>query len=141
MSPQPRLVLADTAYWIALANPRDQLHSRAAAASQNLHPSRVVIVTSDIVLTEFLDSFAGWGQYWRQVATRLVDGLQQNTGVVIEPQTRDLFNAALKRFKDRLDKGYSLTDCTSMVIMERLGIREILTGDRHFQQEGFTILL
>ena len=36
---------------------------------------------------------------------------------------------------------YSLTDCISMETMRAEGIREILTHDNHFTQEGFTILL
>ncbi|TRV46210.1 MAG: hypothetical protein EWV53_08380, partial [Microcystis panniformis Mp_MB_F_20051200_S9] len=39
------------------------------------------------------------------------------------------------------DKGYSLTDCASMQIMRQLEIYEILTFDKHFQQEGFSALL
>ncbi len=50
-----------------------------------------------------------------------------------------LKSAALQR--SRLDKGYSLTDCISMNVCRKLGIKEILTHDRHFEQEGFEILL
>jgi len=127
MIPQLRQVFADTAYWIALLNPRDQLHHSAVVASQSL--GRTHLITSDVVLTEFLNSFAGWGPYWRRMAARLVDQLYQNTQTVIEPQTRDLFTAAFRRYKDREDKGYGLTDCTSMVIMERRSIHEVLSSD------------
>ena len=40
----------------------------------------------------------------------------------------------------RPDKGYSLTDCISMQTMRREGLTEILTNDRHFEQEGFRAL-
>jgi predicted nucleic acid-binding protein len=36
--------------------------------------------------------------------------------------------------------GYSLTDCISMDTMRQLGIAEVLTNDRHFEQEGFRAL-
>lgn len=45
-------VFADTFYWIALANPRDDAHNRVLDASRRLG-SRL-IVTTDEVLTEFL---------------------------------------------------------------------------------------
>ena len=32
------------------------------------------------------------------------------------------------------------TDCRSMNALRSLGIAEVLTNDRHFTQEGFTIL-
>jgi predicted nucleic acid-binding protein len=39
------------------------------------------------------------------------------------------------------DKGYSLCDALSFVVMERMGITEALAFDRHFLEDGrFTIL-
>jgi predicted nucleic acid-binding protein len=35
------------------------------------------------------------------------------------------------------DKGYRLTDCISMQTMHREGLTDILTNDKHFEQEGF----
>ena len=52
-----------------------------------------------------------------------------------------LFHLGLERFEDRQDKGYSLTDCMSMVLMETEEIQEVLTSDKHFRQAGFTILM
>ena len=44
-------------------------------------------------------------------------------------------------FADRPDKHWSLTDCISFVVMNREGIVDALTGDRHFEQAGFRALL
>lgn len=44
---------------------------------------------------------------------------------------------AWELFLSRKDKFYSFTDCTSFVVMKRLGITKGLTLDRHFRQEGF----
>lgn len=44
-------------------------------------------------------------------------------------------------FADRPDKGYSLVDCISMVVMRDRGIAEVLSADHHFIQEGFVALL
>ncbi|MDB9310592.1 hypothetical protein PN471_18580 [Aphanizomenon sp. CS-733/32] len=41
----------------------------------------------------------------------------------------------------RQDKTYSLCDAISFVLMRKKGIREALTTDKHFEQEGFTRLL
>jgi predicted nucleic acid-binding protein len=61
--------------------------------------------------------------------------------IEIVPQSHDTFTAGLARYKARPDKGYSLTDCISMNVMTERDIREILTNDDHFTQEGFKMLL
>lgn len=43
--------------------------------------------------------------------------------------------------KSRLDKAWSLVDCTSFVVMQQLGIQEALTTDQHFEQASFIRLL
>ena len=48
---------------------------------------------------------------------------------------------ALERYKERANRGYSLTDCNSMLVMEDQGIKDVLTHDEHFQQAGFQALL
>ena len=139
MSSGAREVFADTAYWIALLDPGQTLHRAAAEASRTLGITR--LITSDLVLVELLNHFCERGAYWRGQVLRVVDQLFQNTGVTVEPQTRDLFIAGLKLYRDRSDKGYSQTDCTSIVLMRRRNITNVLTSDRHFVQEGFVALL
>jgi predicted nucleic acid-binding protein len=56
------------------------------------------------------------------------------------PQTSADFAAALALYEARPDKGYSATDCRSMLAMRSLAIVEVLTNDHHFTQEGFRIL-
>ena len=41
----------------------------------------------------------------------------------------------------RADKSYSLADAVSFVLMRAHHIRDALTTDRHFEQEGFVRLL
>jgi predicted nucleic acid-binding protein len=39
------------------------------------------------------------------------------------------------------DKGWTLTDCVSFVIMRERNVTDALTGDKHFEQTGFAALL
>jgi predicted nucleic acid-binding protein len=53
----------------------------------------------------------------------------------------DQFEGALRRFEERIDKNWSLTDCASFLIMEAEGIEGALTYDQHFVQAGFQALM
>jgi predicted nucleic acid-binding protein len=131
-------VFADTNYWIALLNPQDGLHARAAEASERFRPSD--IVTSDMVLTEVLNSFSDAGPHLRRGAAKLTEALWESS-VTVHPFTRDLIEQALARYDSSGDKSWSLTDCASFYVMEQGGIRAALTYDRHFIQAGYEALL
>jgi predicted nucleic acid-binding protein len=134
-----RAVFADTCYWIALLNPRDQTHDSALRVSRGLTAYR--IVTTEEVLTEVLNYFGARGPYFREAATKLVERMRADRSIDILPQTHDGFLAGLGLYQARPDKGYSLTDCISMETMRREWVSEALTNDEHFKQEGFTCLL
>ena len=134
-----KTVFADTAYWVAMARPRDQWRSAAQNALRRL--GSIHIVTTDEVLTEFLTLVSGGGPEVRLSAVRSVRQLQKDSSVRVVPQSRTSLSNALDRYEARGDKGYSLQDCVSMNVMEAESITEILTGDHHFEQEGFTVLM
>jgi uncharacterized protein len=52
-----------------------------------------------------------------------------------------LHRGAVRLLEARPDKQYSLCDAVSFILMRERGIREALTTDRHFEQEGFDRLL
>ena len=54
---------------------------------------------------------------------------------------RDIDEAAWNLCKQRIDKPWSLVDCSSFVIMQRHEIQTALTTDHHFEQAGFIRLL
>jgi uncharacterized protein len=132
-------VFADTSYWIALLNPRDELHERAVSAAGE-HPAGE-IVTSEMVLVELLNGLSAYGPPFRDAAARAVRTLLANRKVWVIPQTSDQFRRALERYQAAADKNWSLTDCASFLIMEAEGIQAALSHDRHFAQAGYQILL
>ncbi len=71
----------------------------------------------------------------------MVEDLRAAPNVSIIPQTQVLFEDGLALYRGRLDKGYSLADCMSMSICRRFAVTDVLTHDRHFEQEGFALLL
>ena len=132
-------VFADTSYWIALLNPRDHLHEKAVAAAGRF--SSFAIVTSEMVLVEFLNGFSDEGPRLRNAVASAVEILRSDRKLIVMPQTSEQFEDALKQYRKARDKSWSLTDCTSFNIMQDHGIRLALTHDRHFAQAGFDVLL
>lgn len=132
-------IFADTSYWVALLNPRDELHIKAMDAGRSYTSDQVV--TSEMVLVEFLNAFSDRGPRLRAAAARAASSLRDTANVVVIPQTSDQFGQALRRYDSRRDKAWSLTDCASFLIMETEGLEAALTYDQHFAQAGFQALL
>ncbi len=132
-------VFADTYYWIALLNDRDQGHAAATAISQTLGPT--TIVTTQEVLSEVLTYFCEHGRHVRQTVTAFVRNILNDPSITVHPQSAQSFLDGFALFEARPDKQYSLADCTSMLAMRHEAITDVLTDDEHFTQEGFIKLL
>jgi uncharacterized protein len=129
-------VFADTSYYGALLSPRDLLHEKAVRWIQT---SPRLIVVTEFILLELGNGFrlpSDRGLYWEFVAQ-----LREDPNTAVIPASSGLLRAGLDLYGRRLDKEWSLTDCTSFVAMQEQGITEALTGDHHFEQAGFAALL
>lgn len=69
-----------------------------------------------------------------------MERLINDPDIRVVPQSRSTFLAGLALYNARPDKEYSLTDCISMETMRGEGLTEVLTNDKHFEQEGFRAL-
>ena len=132
-------LFADTFYWIALANPADASHHTARAF--DLTNSGTALITTDEVLSEFLNYFSDAGERKRSIVVGMFEEAMKHPAIEVLPQTRQSLLRGLDLYKARSDKSYSVTDCISMVTMRQRNITDVLTHDRHFAQEGFTVLL
>lgn len=133
-----RSVFADTLYWIGLVNPKDQWSNRVRQARKDLGVAKVI--TTQEVLTELLNALSK-DLHLRASAVLYVEAILINPGIEVLPQSQITFLSGLTLYKSRRDKRYSLTDCISMMAMRQHGLNEVLTYDRHFEQEGFTNLI
>ena len=129
-------VFADAFFYVALINRHDAFHAQAAERARNY---RGGVLTTEWVLTEVADALAA------SLARRRIHNAFAQ--LAADPDTHtigaspDLFARGLKLYADRPDKSWSLTDCISFVVMGDHGITEALTGDHHFEQAGFHVLL
>jgi len=127
---------ADTFYYLALLNPGDEAHALALEATANRSGT---LVTSQWVLTEVGDAMAAPAT--RRRYTDLIDAIESDPDTIVVPADAATFQHGIALFRQRADKSWPLTDCISFLVMDQHQIREVLTGDRHFAQAGFTPLL
>ncbi len=133
-----KLIFADTFYWIALINPRDNWHFIALNYAQKYTDD--YLITTDGIVDETLNYFATKGAIMRRKALATYFQIRQEPNMEIISYTPQLRQAGIQLFDERPDKGYSLTDCISMIVMKQRRIAEVLTHDKHFTQENFRIL-
>lgn len=132
-------VFADAAYWVGLLNEQDSNHQLATALNNYLDDK--TIFTSEMVLTETLNSLAKPNPKIKECAQKYVTQLIEEQACQIIEQTHQQFEEAFAVYKSYRDKKWGLTDCASFRIMKTYGIVEVLTTDRHFEQMGFAILM
>jgi predicted nucleic acid-binding protein len=134
-----KTVFADSHYWLAVTNPNDPWAEAAKTAKASV--GQVLLLTTDEVLTEFLAGMSKGGSTLRRTAVHIVRTIMGNPNVRVVAQSRDTFLRALEHYAKREDKQYSLVDCASMNTMEASDVREVLTNDHHFEQEGYVVLI
>ena len=129
-------MLLDTSGLLCLHSRSEALHTEAC----EWFDAATTRVTHNYVLAEFVALAESRGVP-RLGVLEFLDALRASPEIEliwIDPATHLEAELLLKA---RLDKTYSLCDAASFVLMNRRGIREALTTDRHFEQEGFCRLL
>jgi hypothetical protein len=129
-------VFADTYYYLAILSESDAAHGRAVRLARELAGKTV---TTAWVLMEVADALAA--PPLRSLFLALYERLRGNPNVTIVPPTATMFEQGVELYARRPDKSWSLTDCISFVVMQEHGLSDALTGDHHFEQAGFRVLL
>jgi predicted nucleic acid-binding protein len=130
------IVFADSFYWFALVNPNDAAHERAATFSREYVGA---LMTTEWILAEVCDGMAS--PRLRELVRGLRIDWRDDDQLTVVNASHDWFERGLDLYCRRPDKEWSLTDCISFVVMQEHGVTEALTGDRHFVQAGFSVLL
>jgi predicted nucleic acid-binding protein len=123
---------------MACADGADAAHRSACSARDLALEEGRLLVTSDYVIDETLTlirmrlGLRAAEAWWEQVegSSRL---RWEWISVSRAEKARRVF------FRHR-DKDYSFTDCTSLVVMQELKLKQALTTDKHFRQMGFQMV-
>jgi len=132
-------IFVDTSAWLALANTNDKWHQKAKQIRQDLISQDCKFWVSEYVIVEIGNSLSKIS--FRQIAVNLIDSILASKQMKLIHISYDLFNESWLLYKERHDKEWSLTDCTSIKIMTKYRIKTAFTNDHHFEQAGFHILL
>jgi predicted nucleic acid-binding protein len=97
------------------------------------------LLTTHWVLVEVADALSDPAMRGLVVALR--EELTADPNVEVVPPEPPLAERGWDLYTRRADKSWSLTDCISFVVMTERGLTEALTGDHHFEQAGFRVLL
>jgi len=133
----PARFFLDTAYVLALLNPRDAHHKRAKELLPQFRTAHEVWVT-EAVLTEVGNALARTN---RSAAVTFINSCYVTANVNVISVDGLLFRRAVEFYYAHQDKEWGLTDCISFVVMQDHGLVEAFTTDGHFHQAGFRALL
>ena len=105
---------------VAVLNPKDSAHFDVVETRQLL--GEIIVVTTETVLIEVLNYFAEYGAFTRKSAADAVRTIIEDDEIEYISHSPEIFLEALGFYEKRLDKGYSLTDCVSMLTMKTFNI-------------------
>jgi uncharacterized protein len=121
-------IFVDTGAWYALADRSDR-HHKQASKFYLAQAGRAQFITSSLVLSETFTLLSA--HLGRAAALKFWDALRDARIDVVAVDSADL-EAAWRLAQAFPDQGFSVTDCTSFAVMERLGIEDVFAFDTHF---------
>ncbi|NWG14523.1 MAG: PIN domain-containing protein [Acidobacteria bacterium] len=132
------MVFVDTGGWIAVSVASDSLHQLAQTYYEDLLSRRVSLFTSNFVLDETITRIRYdighaaacrfWDLYEQAEGQQLVTTFWVDAAVT---------QKALQIFRKYSDQRFSLTDCSSFVLVKVHSITEAFSFDSHFELVGF----
>lgn len=128
------MIFVDTSAWFASVVPSDTDHKTASTwVARNTQP----LLTTDYVVDEILTLLRSRGETLRAIS--LGEAFFSATGTLANLYflTEEDIRQTWQVFQQFSDKNWSFTDCTSRVVMAKLGLTDAFTFDHHFRQFGF----
>lgn len=128
-------IFVDTSGIVAAINSKDQYHQQAKEVFTQITDQKPTLVITNYIRIEthaLLNSRVS-----HEVALRFLE----DPGWLIEWVSLEDEQKAIRLLHRYYDKSFSLSDATSFIIMERLGLRSVITFDKHFSQYGYNLLI
>jgi uncharacterized protein len=125
------MIFVDSGPWFAFFVRSDPQHG---TITRWLDANTEPLLTTDYVIDETLTLMRSRGE--NQRAVEFGESVFAGEFGPVHYLTRDEIAATWDVFRRYADKEWSFTDCSSKVVMERLGIAVAASFDHHFRQFG-----
>jgi predicted nucleic acid-binding protein len=132
-------VFVDTSAWDAIEDGGDSHHAAALHFKEELVQQGARLYVTNFVLDECYTLLLRNVGYARTVAFKHAIDLMKAGGILVVGHVSEEIEQAAWEVFERFnqDKEWSFTDCTTKVVMETLGIKQVFAFDHHFDQMGF----
>ena len=106
------------------------------AAMAWLERNREPLVTTDYILAETATLLRMWDKTIRghRLAVRIATSILRGDSATLEKVREEDLRRALEIFPTYRDHLFGFVDCTSFIVMQRLGITHAFAFDRHFNE-------
>ena len=133
------MIFLDTGFLLALASARDENHGRALDVLDSYRGGSLwdQVITTNHVVAEAITAVRFKAEphnlpKGHALAVEIGRGLYDGAFGRIYEVSADEERSAFEYFARHQDKAYSFVDCTSFVVMDKLGIGEALSVDGDF---------
>jgi len=132
------MLFIDTWGWVSLQNRRETKHDEVKTFYRKYRLSGANIYTTDYVLDETLTLlFRRLPLDLAKTSMKSINDAIEQGYLHLEWMSASRFEATkVLRLKFEDKPRISFTDLTSMVVMKELGVKDIVTGDEHFEHVG-----
>jgi len=131
-------VFFDTWGWVAVAHKDDASHTKVVSFYKTFLVKKGIPITTDYILAETITLLRARTEYKGVIVFMdiLLSAIKEGR-VLLERIDEKRWEKALELSKKYADKPYiSFFDFTSFVIMKEIGISDVLTADKHFEEVG-----
>lgn len=132
------MILIDTGAWYALADQQERHHGRASALFGRLTKGEFGrMLTSDYILDETYTLLRM--RLGMEPVKRLRDLLARSSSLQVLRVSDNDFDRSAELMIAHPDKRWSLTDCSSFILMRELEISDAFAFDHNFAEAGFRV--
>lgn len=143
MSMENKLFI-DTWGWLVIADRKEDMHDEVVSFYKRFREEKGQVITTDYVLSEVITKIFKRHHFVKGIEyVEALFEMERGDYLYLAWITKERFQKAWElrvKYQDKTD--ISFTDLTSFVVMEELGIKNVLTEDDHFKKVnlGFGLL-